>query len=154
MTVDRKNAAGQWLGQTDSRVLRRLGEIVNSLKCRGSYSATSNNVTLVDWPAIDGWAVTFGRARRGPGPPPTQDPPRCTKYKRSPYINGQCINHRIALRLERKTLRTIAEKSAVVRDSREYETKNRKVSVQFVTFVVQKLVTSATLVNELTCKYS
>jgi len=32
----------------------------NPLKCRGNYSATSNG-TL----AVDGWAVTFGTARRG-----------------------------------------------------------------------------------------
>jgi len=29
-------------------------------------SATSNNMKLVHWPtAVDGWAVTFGTARRG-----------------------------------------------------------------------------------------
>ena len=37
----------------------------------------------------DGWAVTFGTARRGlAGPHPTQASPRCTKCK----INGQCTN--------------------------------------------------------------
>jgi len=36
---------------------------------------------------VDGWAVTFGTARRGPA----KSPPRCTEYN-SPPINGQCIN--------------------------------------------------------------
>ena len=42
--------------------------------------------------AIDGWAVTFGTARRGfnwAGCGPAQSPQRCTKCK-SPPINGQC----------------------------------------------------------------
>jgi len=42
--------------------------------------------------AVDGWAVTFGTARRGLGGLQiTQSPPRCTKYN-SPPINGQCTN--------------------------------------------------------------
>ena len=42
--------------------------------------------------AVDGWAVTFGTARRDLGGlRPTQAPPRCTKYNSSP-INGQCTN--------------------------------------------------------------
>jgi len=31
------------------------------------------------------------------GPQPAQAPPRCTKCN-SPHINGQCTNHRIAVR--------------------------------------------------------
>jgi len=38
---------------------------VNSLECRGNYSATSNNMKLVHWSCV--WAVTFGTARRGLG---------------------------------------------------------------------------------------
>jgi len=42
--------------------------------------------------AVDGWAVTFGTARRGLGKPqPAQAPPHCTKCN-SPPINGQCTN--------------------------------------------------------------
>ena len=42
--------------------------------------------------AVDGWAVTFGTARRGLGGLcPHQGPPRCTKCN-SPPINGQCTN--------------------------------------------------------------
>jgi len=45
--------------------------------------------------AVDGWAVTFGTARRGHGEPQTtQAPPCCTKCN-SPPINGQCTDHRI-----------------------------------------------------------
>jgi len=39
--------------------------LFNPLEFRGSYSATSNNMKLVV--AFDGWAVTFGTARRGLG---------------------------------------------------------------------------------------
>ena len=49
--------------------------------------------------AVDGWAVTFGKARKGLGGAPTRPgpaPPRCTKCN-SPPINGQCTNHRIAV---------------------------------------------------------
>ena len=38
--------------------------------------------------AVDGWAVTFGTARRGLG--------ACGRG-RSPPINGQCTNHRTAV---------------------------------------------------------
>jgi len=42
--------------------------------------------------AVDGWAVTFGTARRGLGGlGPAQSPPCCTKCN-SPPINGQCTN--------------------------------------------------------------
>jgi len=38
--------------------------------------------------AVDGWAVTFGTARRGlggaVGPRPAQVPPRCTKWTAYP----------------------------------------------------------------------
>jgi len=43
--------------------------------------------TAIGTLAVDGWAVTFGTARRGPA----QSPPRCTKCN-SPPINGQCTN--------------------------------------------------------------
>jgi len=63
----------------------------NTLEFRGNYSATSNTTT------VDGWAVTFGTARRGwVGPQPAQGHSRCTKCN-SPPINGQCTNHRIAV---------------------------------------------------------
>jgi len=40
---------------------------------------------------LDGWAVTFGTAKRGLGERgPAQAPHRCTKCN-SPPINGQCI---------------------------------------------------------------
>jgi len=40
---------------------------------------------------VDGWAVTFGTARRGLGGAAAAEAPR-----NSPPINGQCTNHRIA----------------------------------------------------------
>jgi len=47
--------------------------------------------------AVDGWAVTFGIARRGLGGAAARPGPlRCTKCN-SPPINGQCTNHRIAV---------------------------------------------------------
>jgi len=50
----------------------------------GNYSATSNNMTLVL--AVDGWAVTYGTARRGLGG--AQAHHCCTKCNSLP-INGQ-----------------------------------------------------------------
>jgi len=42
--------------------------------------------------AVDGWAVTFGTARRRMGGlQPRPVPPCCTKCN-SPPINGQCTN--------------------------------------------------------------
>ena len=42
-----------------------IGTVFNPLECKGNCSATSNNMKLVHWPLIvDGWAVTFGTARR------------------------------------------------------------------------------------------
>ena len=46
--------------------------------------------TVIGTLAVDGWAVTFGTARRGLGSP-AQSPPGCTKCN-SPPINGQCTN--------------------------------------------------------------
>jgi len=46
--------------------------------------------------AVDGSAVTFGTARRAWGPAPS----RCTK-RSSPRIDGQCINHCIAIMMVR-----------------------------------------------------
>jgi len=41
---------------------------------------------------VDGWAITFGTARRAwAGCGPAQSPPHCTKCN-SPPINGQCTN--------------------------------------------------------------
>jgi len=43
-----------------------LSKVVNPFECRGNYSVTSNNIE-VGTLAVDGWAVTFGTARRGLG---------------------------------------------------------------------------------------
>ena len=48
--------------------------------------------TVIGTLAVDGWAVTFGTARRALGGlRPAQTPPRCTKCN-SPPINGQRTN--------------------------------------------------------------
>ena len=45
--------------------------------------------------AVDGWAVTFGTAKRGMGGPrPLLAVP---KKINNPPINGQCTNHRITV---------------------------------------------------------
>ena len=46
--------------------------------------------TVIGTLVVDGWAVTFGTARRDwAGQQPSQAPPRCTKCN-SPPINDQC----------------------------------------------------------------
>ena len=73
-----------------------FSSVINPLECRGNYSAISNNRKLGTL-AVDGWAVTFGTARRGLGGLRlAKSPPRCTKCN-SPPINGQCTNRRIAV---------------------------------------------------------
>ena len=67
-----------------------INPLMHTLKLHSNGLLHSSTVigTLV----VDGWAVTFGTARRrlgGLGPRPV--PPRCTKYN-SPPINGQCTN--------------------------------------------------------------
>jgi len=55
----------------------------NHLECKGNYSATYKVGTLV----VNGWAVTFGTARRDwSGPQPAQAPPRCTAVSLIKYI--------------------------------------------------------------------
>jgi len=60
------------------RCIAAHGLRLNPLDCRGNYSATSNDMKSVHWSmlysntvigtlAVDGWAVTFGTARRGLG---------------------------------------------------------------------------------------
>ena len=71
-----------------------IGEFtVNPLMGTGNYSATSNNMKLVRWPLIGGLLHLVQRE----GDWAAQAPPRCTKCN-SPPINGQCTNHRVALR--------------------------------------------------------
>jgi len=60
-------------------VKRRLESqfnVVNPLESRGNSSATSNNIKLVHMAvAVDGWAVTFGTARRELGGTPARPGP-------------------------------------------------------------------------------
>jgi len=59
-----------------------------TLKPQSNRPLYSN--TVIGTLAVDGWAVTFGRTRRGMGGP-AKSPPHCTKCK-SPPINGHCAN--------------------------------------------------------------
>ena len=63
--------------------------------CRGSYSAILNNMKLIHWPLMGGllYLVQWGGEWAA-----TQSPPHCTKCYSSP-INGQCTNHRIAIKV-------------------------------------------------------
>jgi len=72
-----------------------VAQSLNSLRCKGNFSATSNNMKCRTL-AVDGWAVTFGIQRGGDwvGPQLAQSPPRCTKCN-SPPTNGHCNNHRM-----------------------------------------------------------
>ena len=69
---------------------------INPLQCKGSYSATSNNMKSVHWPLMGGLLYFVQRGGDWAGPQPTQSPPRCTKCN-SPPINDSCTNHRIAV---------------------------------------------------------
>ena len=61
-----------------------------TLKPQSNGPSYSN--TVIGTLAVDGWAVTFGTARRGlSGLEPAQTPPRCTKCN-SPPINGHCTS--------------------------------------------------------------
>ena len=53
----------------------RVSSFLNYLKSTGNYSATSNNNYEVGTLAVDGWAVTFGTARRGLGRAPAHPGP-------------------------------------------------------------------------------
>jgi len=69
-----------------------------NLECKGNYSAKSSNMKLVHWTLMDGLLHLVQRGGDWVGPQPAQAPLRCTKCN-SPPINGQCINHRVAVLL-------------------------------------------------------
>jgi len=63
-----------------------VNPIMPTLKRQSNGPLHSN--TVIGTLAVDGWAVTFGTARRGLGGlGPAQSPPRCTKCN-SPPVNG------------------------------------------------------------------
>ena len=65
-----------------------VNPLKDTLKPQSNGPLYSN--TVIGTLAVDGWAVTFGTARRGLGGL-AQSPSRCTKCN-SPPINGQCTN--------------------------------------------------------------
>ena len=67
-----------------------INPLMTTLKPQSNGPSYSNIV--IGTLAVDGWAVTFGAARRSwTGPQPAQTTARCTKCN-SPPINGQCTN--------------------------------------------------------------
>jgi len=71
--------------------------VFNPLESEGNYSATLNNMKFVHWPLMGELLHLVQREDwAGWGSQPAQAPPRCTKCN-SPFINGQCTNHRIAV---------------------------------------------------------
>jgi len=64
--------------------------LIATLKPQSNEPSYTN--TVIGTLPVDGWPVTFGKARRGMGgPQPAQSTPCCTKCK-SPPVNGQCTN--------------------------------------------------------------
>ena len=70
-------------------MLSIINHLIATLKPQSNGPSYSN--TVIGTLAVDGWAVTFGTARRGLGG--TQAPPRCTKCN-SPPINGHSASVR------------------------------------------------------------
>jgi len=69
--------------------------LLSPLEFRGNYSATLNDMKLVNWPLMGGLLHLVKRGGDWTGPQPAQAPPNCTKCN-SPPINGQCTSRRIA----------------------------------------------------------
>jgi len=68
----------------------QFNTVIATLKPQSNGPSYSNRV--ISTLAVDGWAVTFGTARRGlGGAAACQGPSYCTKYN-SPPINGQYAN--------------------------------------------------------------
>jgi len=69
---------------------KHLNPLMATLKPHSNGPLHSN--TVIGTLAVDGWAVTFGTAKRGLGGlRPRPVPSSCTKYNRPP-INSHCIN--------------------------------------------------------------
>jgi len=74
----------------------RLTQIVlEQVPCR--WSSDSKDATAVRIELMGGLLHLLQRGVNWAGPQPAQAPPRSTKCN-SPPINGQCTNHRIAVR--------------------------------------------------------
>ena len=71
--------------------LPKLLIFLSNIKGLVFWNTVYNN-TVIGTVAVDGWAVTFGTARRGlDGLRPHPSPPRCNKCT-SPPVNGQRTN--------------------------------------------------------------
>ena len=104
-TETQTSAYSKWCYQTQTVLLyvriqttteiadcRSVISPVNPLECRGNYSATSNDMKLTHWPLMGGLLHLVQRGADWAGTQPSL----YTKCN-SPPINGQCINHRIAI---------------------------------------------------------
>jgi len=70
----------------------QLNPLIATLKPQSNGPSYSNRPTVIGTLAVDGWAVTFGTARRGlGGAAASQALVRYTKCN-SPRVNGQCTN--------------------------------------------------------------
>jgi len=69
----------------NKEAVKQINPLMGTLKPHKNEPLYSN--TAIGTLAVDGWAVTFGTARRGLGGlGPRSVPPRCTK------CNSQCTN--------------------------------------------------------------
>ena len=86
LTLESISMGGKYLQFQSSDEAKVINPLIATLKPQSNGPPYSN--TMIGALTVDGWAVTFGTARRGLGGPAA--PPRCTKCN-SPPINGQCV---------------------------------------------------------------
>jgi len=67
-----------------------INPLIARLKPQSNGPSYGN--TVIGTLAVDGWAVTFGTARRGLGGAPARPGPSSLYQMSSPPINGQCTN--------------------------------------------------------------
>ena len=87
-----------WIGYLCAKNNSELCELVNACDINCSSPVFLDTLYEVGTLAVDGWAVTFGTARRGLGRAPARPRPLLASPKcNSLPINGQYTNHRIAV---------------------------------------------------------
>jgi len=97
--LERAKVVEEHFSKTHSvhRTRFREVDLVSFGKVFFNYSAASNNMKVLHWPLMGGLLHLVQQGGVWAGPQPALAPPYCTKCN-SPPINGQCTNHRIALR--------------------------------------------------------
>ena len=86
-----------WVLPSIARIHACAYDSLLTLSSAYNYIATPNNMKLVHWPLMGGLLHLVQRGGDWAEPQLAPAPPRCTKCN-SPPINGQCTNHRIAVR--------------------------------------------------------